>query len=57
MTTSTMPPTSHFFQMPVRLIARPLTMLETSRPPTIAMDIRPASVGDIPRANWKYWLR
>ena len=33
---------------------RPVTMLETSRPPTIAIDIRPASVGLMPRAIWKY---
>ena len=36
---------------------RPVTMLDTSRPPTIAIDIRPASVGLMPRASWKYWLR
>jgi hypothetical protein len=36
------------------VIARPLTMLETSRPPTIAIDIRPARVGLLPRAIWKY---
>ena len=39
------------------VMIRPVTMLETSRPPTIAIDIRPASVGLIPRASWKYWLR
>ena len=55
--TKTMPPTSHRFHRPVRVMTRPLMMLETSRPPTIAIDIRPASVGLIPRASWKYWLR
>ncbi len=55
--TSTMPPTSHRFQRPVAVMIRPLTMLETSSPPTIAIDISPASVGDMPRASWKYWLR
>lgn len=29
-------------------------MPETSTPPTIASDMRPALVGDIPRAIWKY---
>ena len=42
---------------PVSVMIRPVTMLETSRPPTIAIDIRPASVGLMPRASWKYWLR
>ena len=55
--TKTMPPTRNFFQRPVSLMIRPLTMLETSRPPTIAIDIRPACVGDIPRASWKYCER
>ena len=27
------------------------------RPPTMAIDIRPAWVGLMPRATWKYWLR
>ena len=36
---------------------RPVTMLETSSPPTMATDISPASVGDMPRAFWKYSLR
>ena len=45
------------FQRPVVEIRRPDTMLETSSPPTIAIDIRPASVGLMPRASWKYWLR
>ena len=40
--TSTMPPTRNLFQRPVSLMIRPVTMLETSRPPTIAIDIRPA---------------
>ena len=57
MTTSTIPPTSQRFHTPVSLMIRPLTTLETNRPPTIAIDIRPASVGLMPRAVWKYWLR
>ena len=52
--TRIMPPTRNFFQRPVSLMIRPVVMLETSRPPTIAIDIRPACVGDIPRASWKY---
>ena len=52
-----MPPTSQRFHRPVSLMIRPLTMLETNSPPTIAIDIRPASVGVIPREIWKYWLR
>ena len=36
---------------------RPVAMLETSRPPTSASDIRPARVGDMPRAIWKYCER
>ena len=56
-TTSTMPPTRKRFQRPVSLMIRPETRLDRNRPPTIAIDIRPASVGDIPRAVWKYWLR
>ena len=55
--TSTRPPTSHRFHRPVAEMIRPLRMLETSRPPTIAMDIRPALVGLMARASWKYWLR
>ena len=53
--TSTMPPTRYRFHRPVSLMIRPVTMLETSSPPTIAIDISPASVGDMPRAIWKYW--
>ena len=56
-TTRTMPPTSHRFQRPVVVMIRPVVMLETSSPPTMAIDIRPASVGLMPRASWKYWLR
>ena len=56
-TTRTMPLTSQRFQRPVAVMIRPVMMLETSRPPTIAIDIRPASVGLMPRASWKYWLR
>ena len=56
-TTSTMPPTRYRFHRPVSLMIRPVTMLETSRPPTMATDIRPASVGVMPRAFWKYSLR
>ena len=56
-TTSVMPPTRNFFHRPYFVISRPLTMLETSSPPTMATDIRPASVGLMPRASWKYWLR
>ena len=52
-----MPPTRYRFQRPVAVMIRPVTMLETSRPPTIATDIRPALVGLMPRASWKYWLR
>ena len=55
--TSTMPPTRNRFQRPVAVMIRPERMLETSRPPTIAIDIRPALVGLMPRASWKYWLR
>src|SRR6478672_338144 len=55
--TSTMPPTRNFFQRPVLELIRPVPMLETSRPPTIAMDIRPACVGDMPCAIWKYCER
>ena len=36
-----------------RVMIRPVTMLETSRPPTMQIDIRPASVGLMPRARWK----
>ena len=52
-----MPLTSHRFQRPVAVMIRPVVMLETSSPPTIAIDISPASVGLMPRASWKYWLR
>ena len=45
------------FHSPVREMIRPVVMLETSRPPTIAMDISPAWVGVIPRAIWKYCER
>ena len=55
--TATMPPTRYRFQRPVRVMMRPVTMLEITSPATIAMDIRPAWVGLIPRASWKYWLR
>ena len=55
--TRTMPPTRNRFQRPGRgddpAGAR---CVETSRPPTIAIDIRPAWVGVMPRAIWKYWL-
>jgi len=57
MTTRTMPPTRKRFHRPVVVMIRPVTMLDTNRPPTIAIDIRPASVGVIPREIWKYWLR
>ena len=55
--TATMPPTRYFFQWPVSEMILPVTMLETRSPPTIAIDIRPAWVGVMPRASWKYWLR
>ena len=55
--TSTMPPTRNFFHLPVAVMTRPETMLETSSPPTMQMDIRPACVGDMPRASWKYCER
>ena len=51
--TSAMPPTSQRFHRPVWVMIRPERMLETSRPPTMQTDIRPASVGLIPRARWK----
>ena len=52
--TRTMPPTRKFFHRPVLVMRRPLAMLETSSPPTMATDMRPALVGDMPRASWKY---
>ena len=36
---------------------RPVTMLETTSPPTMKTVISPAWVGLMPRAIWKYWLR
>ena len=51
--TATMPPTSQRFQRPVAEMIRPLRMLETSRPPTMQIDIRPASVGLMSLARWK----
>ena len=51
--TATMPPTSHRFHRPVAVMIRPLTMLETSSPPTMQIDIRPASVGLMSLARWK----
>ena len=42
---------------PVVVMIRPEVMLLTSSPPTMATDISPASVGDMPRESWKYWLR
>ena len=57
MMTATMPPTSQRFHTPVALMIRPLMMLETSRPPTMQIDIRPASVGLMSLARWKYRLR
>ena len=53
-TTIALPLTRNRFQRPVAVMMRPLTMLETSSPPTIATDINPASVGLMPRASWKY---
>ena len=55
--TAPIPPSSHRFHRPVVEMTRPLVMEETSRPPTSAIDIRPARVGLIPRAFWKYSLR
>ena len=55
--TRTIPPTSQRFHTPVRVMMRPLRMLETSSPPTMQTDIRPASVGLIALARWKYRLR
>ena len=51
--TATMPPTSQRFHTPVAEMIRPLRMLETSRPPTMQIDIRPASVGLMSLARWK----
>ena len=55
--TSTMPATRKRFHRPVLVMMRPLPMLDTSSPPTIAMDISPARVGDIACAIWKYCER
>ncbi len=52
-----MPPTRNRFQRPVVEMIRPVAMLESSRPPTIAIDIRPAWVGLMPCAIWKYCER
>ena len=57
MITKTMPPIRNFFHLPVAVMIRPDTMLETSSPPTMQIDISPACVGDMPRASWKYCER
>ena len=55
--TAIMPPTRNRFHRPVREMIRPMIMLESARPSTRFIDIRPAWVGVIPRESWKYWLR
>ena len=36
---------------------RPMIVEERNRPTIIGIVSRPDSVGDLPRASWKYWLR
>src|SRR3954454_3977581 len=53
-----MPPlTSQAFHLPVLVMIWPETVEETNRPPIMGMVITPDMVGDLSRANWKYWLK
>ena len=45
------------FQRPVRVMICPEPVVPTRLPIISGIDSRPASVGEKPRATWKYWPR
>ena len=51
------PPTRKRFQRPVGVMTRPTTSDDTARPRIIGIVRRPDTVGDSPRAIWKYCAR